>query len=267
MVGLIYRAPEYSPRDNVSKDAAILEAVGKALKSRGESICFLHEEDLLTEGANVLSKCTHCVSMARRHRSLLALQGWQQRGLQFLNRPNSVQVTVQSRSTTLDLLSSVGAPVAPYWSYEPAEDEMFQCEPDLQALLPGWVKAMHPRGVTEGDVCRVDTPLEADTRILQCAAEGYTDIIVMQHLQGPLLKAYVVGDKHWFKTEEKVVLEKANACLGDYLNKIRGVLNLEVFGVDFICTESGSYVIDVNDFPSFSACRNEASLAIASLVL
>lgn len=253
MVGLIYRAKEYSPRDNVSKDAAILNDVGSLLQKAGESVIYVAEETL---SAEFLSRLDMCVSMARRWKNLILLTRCQQNGLKVWNRPSPVQITVQSRSTTLELLQSEGLPVVPFWSYEPAEDEMFQTEEHLQSLLPGWVKAMHPRGVSDGDVMRVDTPLQADSRIMELTAYGYSDIIVTRHLEGELKKVYVVGSYCLTCSEYK-----------DIALKVGKVLGLSIYGVDLIETESGPFIIDVNDFPSFSICREEAASKIADLVL
>ena len=257
MIGLIYRAKEYSPRDNVAKDAAILEAVGEELNRRGQEVCYVHEEDFQVAA---LSRCDACISMARRFKSLLTLQQLKQSGLSVLNAPNAVQVTVQSRSTTLEILQAAGLPVADFWGYEPSEDASFLCDEPLQALLPGWVKAMHPRGVTDGDVCRVETPLEADSRVLELAAEGYTDIVVTRHVDGPLLKLYVVSGRVVNVSEEA----SAYAPLAE---KVGEILHLDIYGVDMILSAEGPRIIDVNDFPSFSSCRVVAAQAIASLAM
>ncbi len=253
MVGLIYRATEYSPNGNVPKDAAILEAVAHCLRDAGQEVCTIREEELPAHTAE-LASCRCIISMARRWKSLLLLQKLEQQGGVVLNRPSSVQVTVQSRSTTLEMLQVSGLPVVPFWSYEPAEDRMFQCEPDLQQLLPGWVKAMHPRGVTPGDVLRVDTPLQADSRVIELAADGYTDIIVTRHLEGPLVKVYAVGDHCWPDTR-----------YADLMQRVRSVLGLEIFGVDLILDNGQPFIIDVNDFPSFSICRTEAAEAMGEM--
>ena len=42
MVGLIYRAEEFSPNGNVPRDAAILEAVGQRLRAMGQEIGRAH---------------------------------------------------------------------------------------------------------------------------------------------------------------------------------------------------------------------------------
>ena len=44
-------------------------------------------------------------------------------------------------------------------------------------------------------------------------------------------------------------------------------IGIRVFGGDAIIREDSSYVIiDFNDWPSFSSCSEEASVAIASII-
>ena len=261
MIGLIYRASEFSPRDNVQKDAVILEAVGNQLQQRKQEVVYFKEEDLDEAARQMLSSCSICLSMGRRDKTLSFLQSLKQRGILVLNAPNAVRVTAQSRSTTLELLQVNGLPVVPFWSYEPSEDCLFQCEPELQALLPGWIKAMHLRGVSEGDVRRVNTPLEADSAVLQFAMNGYNDLIITRHEEGRLQKLYVVGDQIVNLPEDESV------AFAELARNIRRTLNLDVWGVDLILTEHGPIIIDVNDFPSFNACRDVAAPLIADYVM
>ena len=48
--------------------------------------------------------------------------------------------------------------------------------------------------------------------------------------------------------------------------RLAGLLGLEVYGGDCIVRQDGTFaIIDFNDWPSFSRCRNDAAKAIASL--
>ena len=94
---------------------------------------------------------------------------------------------------------------------------------------------------------------------MELAAEGYTDIIVTRHQEGPLLKLYVVGDE---------IVNASDACAAyeALVRDVRRTMHLDIFGVDLILTEQGPVIIDVNDFPSFSACREVAAEKIAACV-
>lgn len=220
------------------------------------------EEDQLMSpatGFDVLAflRTFDCIfSMAR---SLPVLMLLERSGVRCYNASRGVMHTSQSREDTLTLLQTASLPVPPFWAYEASEDEMFVCEPSLQALLPAWVKAMHPQGVRPGDVTRVNLPLEADTRLLQLQAEGYSDIIVMQHVEGMLVKCYAVVDG-------TRVLYNNMPQFTSLAQTIAATLDLQVFGFDLVLdAQSQPWIIDVNDWPSFSSVRDVAAPQIARL--
>ena len=172
-----------------------------------------------------------------------------------------------------------------WWAYEPSEDMMFQCDTELQQLLPGWVKVMREGGTRHDDVTWVETPLQADTRVIELAEQRVPDIVVTKHIKGDLLKVYAVAPDFIyafypqemnytkFGTAEqhnsalaripynKEDLENIACCIGR-------TFGIEIFGFDVIVEPDGHIVvIDVNDWPSFSAYRERAASAITALVI
>lgn len=273
---LLHRAEEFSP-NNVAKDALLLDAVERRLVSLGHDATHLREEELTFDA---LAPFDVVVSMARRFSSLILLE---RSGKRVINAPGGVRRAL-SRETTLELLSAAGVPVPRYWSYDPDADEMFLCEPHLQTLLPGWVKGMHPRGVCEGDVQYVVDAMAADSRVITLAAEGYADIVVTEHLPGSVVKVYCVGSEpvHWmlpqlsgytkFGDEAHNDLPASDALpdvsrLSTLAAAIASAMQLQFFGFDAIVGPEGQLrVIDVNDAPSFSPCRELAAERICQLL-
>ena len=304
---LIYRAPEYSP-NNVVNDAAILDAVGEVLANAGSeqawSIERCAETDLL-ECALDLEAYDFILHMARRLSTLMRLEPL--RHPVVINAARGVRNVAKSRELTLMLLQAAGIAVPDWWAYDPEEDEMFLCEPHLQHLLPGWVKAMRTDGARPEDVTMAQTPMEADTRILDLAAQQVPDIVVTRHLEGDLIKCYCVVDLsnrplasgedkaggtvrkspflRWFYPQESNYSKFGNAEqhntplaripfaeseLQQLAISIAQALDLQVFGFDAIVQASSDpliSVIDVNDWPTFGRCRAEAARAIAQLVI
>lgn len=279
----ICRAEEYSP-NNVVKDEAILQEVVERLKCQNFSVDVMSEDELSLLSATALRSYSHVVHMARRFKTLSRLQ---QLDAKIVNPPQAVITTAGSRELTFSLLHEAGISVPPFWAYDPEEDEMFQCEPDLQQLLPGWIKVMRPQGVQPNDVNWVETPLQVDANVIRLAAEQVPDIVVMKHVEGDLLKVYVVADNRkvyflraFYPQEQGYSkfgeAEKHNSVL-KYIEfkqddlqtlaqAIAQTLHLQVFGFDAIVRQDGSLcVIDVNDWPSFSSCRVEAADAICLL--
>lgn len=281
----IARDVMYSP-NNEAKDAAIFSATLDNLRAQGWQIESCSEAEW--NGMDVKSVTESyggIIHMARKMRSLMRLERVR---IPVVNAPQSVRTVAKSREMTLTLLQQAGVSVPQWWAYEPEEDEMFMCEPQLQLLLPGWVKAMREEGAKAEDVCYVDSPLEADARILQFAAENVPDIVVTKHVDGELIKCYAVQTDeemsffHWFRPQQMNYskfgeAEHHNRQMTDFnvdeaslrllAMKIGQALGLQIFGFDAIVQADGTLtVIDVNDWPSFSVCRDEAAEAIATMI-
>ena len=108
--------------------------------------------------------------------------------------------------------------------------------------------------------------------------------IVTAHVVGDVVKFYAVGD-HFFRYfyptddgETKFGHEKINGPAHHYafdaeqlkndVNRLAKLAGLEVYGGDAIVRSDGSYcIIDFNDWPSFSRCRDEAAEAIVRLII
>ena len=277
----VHRAPEFSPNLAVS-DAAILQLVSAKLEEEG---CRVDEVDEDTFGRmtdDELRRYELVVHMMRRMSSLLKLQ---RLGLPAVNAPQAVLTVAKSREMTLELLQQAGIAVPQWWAYEPSADEMFQCEPQLQQLLPGWVKVMREGGICHDDVTWVETPLEADVRVMELAAQHVPDIVVTRHVKGDLLKVYAVMPDfvYAFYPQEMNytkfgIAEQHNTALAHirYSEEelhaiawgIARTFGIEIFGFDVVIEPDGHIVvIDVNDWPSFSAYRQKGATAIAALIV
>lgn len=281
----VSRAEEFSP-NNVEKDHRILDLVIEKCSVNRKDLKFvLHTEDEL-EQISDLSEYLAVAGMERRLKSLIRIQN---SGITSLNSANSIINTATSRELTMTLLSNAGISVPEFWSYDAEKDEMFQCEESLQHLLPGWVKAMRYNGAKVGDVVYVETPIQADMEVLRLASEKVQDLVVTRHLHGDLLKAYAVVDNEyriqflrWFYPQEQGYTKFGDESHNDDLMRysfdesrlkeivlsISRVLDIKFFGVDFIIGQIGDItVIDVNDWPSYSICQDEAAEAISRTIL
>lgn len=284
----IARDTVYSP-NNEAKDAAIWQSTLNILREHGWQVKEVTESEWTkTEVKTLSDRYDKIVHMARRMQSLMRLE---QAPIPVFNMPKAVRVVAKSRELTLTLLQQAGIPVPDWWAYDPEEDEMFMCEPHLQQLLPAWVKGLREDGTQPADVQFVTSPLEADTCVLQLSSENVPDIVVTQHVEGPLLKCYTVLSAQenalprllrWFWPQEcgyskfgeaethNSPLEQTSvneSLLSQVAMKIGQALGLQIFGFDAIVQPDGNIVvIDVNDWPSFSVCREEAAKAIASVI-
>lgn len=276
----VNRALEFSP-NLAESDAAILQVVASKLEERGFLVDLIDEDAFDRMPDEELRQYEIVAHMMRRMSSLFKLQ---RLGLPAINAPQAVLAVAKSREMTLELLQNAGIDVPQWWAYEPSEDRMFQCEPELQQLLPGWVKVMRECGTRHDDVSWVETPLEADTRVLELVRQRVLDIVVTRHIEGDLIKVYAIApdlvyafypqELHYTKFG---TAEKHNSALAhipynkEDLNSIAcGIsrtFGIEIFGFDAIVESDGHIVvIDVNDWPSFSAYREKAATAITGLI-
>lgn len=283
---LIRRAECFSPHHEAN-DRAIIDAVGQRLAEAGHAVTSVAEDEWPKMTDAEVCSFDVVFHMTRRLRSLMRLERLSD-AMHVVNPAHAVRQVATSRELTLSLLHEGGVAVPPWWAYDPEADEMFQCEEHLQALLPGWVKAMRPNGAHPDDVRFVQTPLEADVAVIELAAEAVPDIVVTRHCPGDLLKCYAVADPrgevwtHSFYPQEQGYskfgeAEQHNSSLqhmplaAGEVERVAGlvarIFGLQVFGFDAIVQPDGTLVvIDVNDWPSFAVCRDEAADHIAALL-
>ncbi len=147
------------------------------------------------------------------------------------------------------------------------------------AAFPLWVK--------NGDSCaqqRSDTVLvhdEAEMRRAEDAmrSRGVGEVLRQSHVVGDLVKFYGVEGTpffHWVyasMSHSKFGLEAANdepqglpfdaLRLKTVADEAARALNVPIYGGDCVVDAQGAiHIIDFNDWPSFSSCREEAAEAI-----
>lgn len=282
----ISRDTKHSP-NNEAKDAAVFSETIGNLQMQGWQI----EECIETEWnkMDVESVTRHFDGIFHMARNPLSLMRLEQVVLPVVNAPQAVRIVARSRDLTLRLLQQSGVSVPQWWSYDPDSAKVLVSDPHSSQLFPGWVKAMREEGAQAEDVCFAGTALEADAHIKRLAAENVSDIVVTEHVDGELIKCYVVLDDedlyflHWFRPQQTGYSKFGEAELHNTqltemsvdedllatLSKAIGrALGLQVFGFDAIVQREGPLtVIDVNDWPSFSVCRKDAAEAIARMII
>jgi len=265
----IYRDPRFSP-NSVGKDRAILDAVLKSLDCHWEGrlqTLTLDEANLEFETSKLevwtVQTPTCILSMGRLPSTLQWLSG--QSGL-VINRPEAVARC--GRKTLADLMAARQIPVPPaegqdgYWlkrgdaCAQQADDVVF-CRD--KAELARQTEAFHQRGIS--------------------------DYLVSAHVTGDLVKFYGIRGTGFFRYfyptddgESKFGDEQHNGTARHYMfnprqlqsdiARLADAVGLDVYGGDCIVRPDGSYcVIDFNDWPSFSRCRDEAAEAIGQFII
>ena len=227
---MVLRAECFSP-NAVEKDAAVLHAVGRCLESRGAQVEYLREEQLSAADVAIGSDVGAVFTMARSEAALNKLQRAEDDGVEVVNPTRGVRLC-GSRRAIDELMRANDIPAAPAYQHG-----------------AGWVKSDSGH-----QVC-----FAADESAVASLCKTIAHPVVTAHVAGTDLKFYGVADAFFYPSGHPDLRQAAVR-----LARLAGV---SVYGGDAVVRPDGSFVIvDFNDWPSFSPCRDEAAAAISQLV-
>jgi len=266
------RAPQFSPHSE-QNDLAIMMAVVELLRAQGHEVVIVPETELPQDEALAVD-C--CFTMGRLPATLSWLQA---RGITAINSPEGVARC--ARSTLDQLMRQHGLPVPP------AEGEHGY-----------WLKRGDACAQSPADVVFCPDKASLQQAIAQFARRHVTDYVVSAHVEGDLVKFYGVlpaqpstagGDRdqspagffrYFYPTDDGISKfgdEQHNGDAHHYAfdpvalqqtaERLARLVGVAVYGGDCIVGADGAFsLIDFNDWPSFSRCRDEAAQAIANIV-
>ena len=260
---LIAREPEHSP-NMTANDAAILESIAIHLRAMGTE----------TQQGSIPPGTDAVCSMSRTAAMLEKLEQLEKNGTTIINSPTAVRNC--SRCEMMQLLQAAGIK-QPHFT---VIDE----QTDLDGLqYPAWIKRAQGWSCHKNDVAFVANADEAHETIKEMRSRGITGQIHCSHIEGDIIKFYGVGRRFFHYSypdpeKSKFGLERLNGTPHRYrfsLDSMKEIvfaaaeaLGLDVYGGDCIVDNSGDiYIIDMNDFPSFSAVREEAAKEIAQHII
>ncbi len=260
MILAIRRAARYSP-NSVDKDNAILERVVERLRSVGHCVVVVDEDSLSGD------LCVNAyISMARSEKALDILRKHASEGSLVINTPVGVALC-GNRRRLFDMLRNYGMKVPP------AEGEHGV-----------WLKRAEGTSQAATDIQYAANDAERAIKEEIMYKAGIKEIVSYAHIEGDLVKFYGVRGTDFFTThypaddgDWKFDDERINGAAHHYnynLDRLREMADmtarltgLTVYGGDCIVDKDGGiWIIDFNDWPSFSRCREEAATAIANVV-
>lgn len=258
MIVGISRAEVFSPH-SVDRDSAIFNAVTVRLREKGFQVTTVCEDEEIPCGVECY------FSMGRRKSTVERLKGFEDAGATVINSGYGVEACARKR-----LVETMRA------NHIPMPPEEGDCG--------YWVKRGDAAAQSKGDVVfAIDKKALEDVKAsFRC--RGIRDVVVSAHVKGDLVKFYGVRGVGFFTTcypnddgVSKFGDESRNGVPQHYrfsteklqcvAEKLSGLVRTPVYGGDCIVGEDGSFrIIDFNDWPSFSRCRDEAAKAIAELI-
>lgn len=264
-IAIIARNPIDSP-NMTANDAAILECIGAELSRRGAEVLPVGEDDDIPGGTQVI--CT----MSRTPSTIKRLKNAEEQGIIVVNSTTAVGNC--SRRCFMEILHKNDIPQPLFNTISSADGLNDNC-------FPCWIKKAYGWSCHSDDVSFAQTRDEATEIISQLALRGITEYIQMQHCPGDIVKFYGVGNvffHYCYPGSTKFGKEDINGAPKHYsfdtdalkaiAQKAAQAMGLEIYGGDAIITPQGEiYIIDMNDFPSFTAIRDIAAKEIAALIM
>jgi hypothetical protein len=250
----VFREPEYSP-GRVDDDAAILERTRDALASRGVAL-HLGGIELLEHAAP-----TAVLAMCQSASALLALD--RIAATRIVNRPDAIRAC--HRRETVRRLGNTNVPF-PATRIVDTAGPLSRID-DVTA--PCWVKRGDVHAMASDDVVFAPNADAVAIALADFAARGIVHAALQAHVDGVVVKFYGVADGRFFRCfTEHGTVPAALPALWDAAHAGAAALGLEVFGGDLVVSPDGRpVIIDLNDWPSFARCRDEAADAIAGYVV
>ena len=262
-IATIARDAEHSPQMQTN-DAAILACVEKELAAAG------HEVHRISPAELSCNKYDIVVHMSRTTATLQLLEEAEARGCIVLNSPTAVRNC--SRTTMVHILQENNIPQPPFTTGSNL----------CLAQYPCWVKKGNGWSTADGDVTFAPDKENAAAAVERIKKKHCCDTVVCKHIAGDIVKFYGVGNTFFTHSypqpgKTKFNLEAINGTpqhhpfdkesLARIASEAARALGLTIFGGDAIITPQGEiFIIDINDFPSFSAVREQAAAQIAKTV-
>lgn len=251
----LLRHQQFSP-NSVEKDETIMRAVAHRLQRQG------HEVTVESEARWHEQACDCVLSMGRLDETLQRLEVLQ---VPVINSPRAVRIC--ARSVLSSVMLREGIPAAP-----------------REGSRGYWLKRGDACAQEPGDVVYAADEAELHRQEQAFRQRGIDDYVVSAHVEGDVVKFYGVRGtgffRHFYPTDDgqtKFGDEARNGQARHYpfavadmqqaAEKLANAIGLDVYGGDFIVRADGTFcLIDFNDWPSFSRCRDDAAEAIASLI-
>lgn len=262
----------FSP-NHIGNDSTIFNLTAQHLASKGYKVNDYTEGNLSDAIEEKL-----IFSMGRGLKVIKILQKLEDNGAVVVNSGYGVESCYRSNMTNLMRDAGVLMPSSMIVDTATAGKDVFE-------ELGGkniWVKRGDFHAIHKEDVTFVCSAQEGVEILREYSLRDIHTAVVCQHVVGDLVKFYGVADTdffYWFyptnvqhsKFGHEEINGKPNNIpfkldtLKQEAARTAQILNIDVYGGDAIISPQGSiYMIDVNDWPSFAPCREEAAIAIAN---
>lgn len=257
----VYREQVFSP-GKVREDAAILDA---ALEKLSGALGFRTRSSTPETLTSDSRGPFFVLSMAQSQAALSLLERWEGQGTRVVNSVQAVRNCYRKALTRI--LLRAGLPLPP-------SRILHLCDAQSALLFEEgksyWLKRGDVHAVQADDVVRVSSRQDLASALEHFCSQGIDEVLIQDHVEGEVVKFYGIGQHDFFvaylsSTGEEITSRVPSlSVLG---RKAAAAVGLEIYGGDAVLTREGvSYLIDLNDWPSFSRCCRPAAAGIANYI-
>jgi hypothetical protein len=245
----IARERVYSP-GKVEADRAILDAVADRLRAT-HRVRVVSADEPLPE----VTPPTAVFAMCQGPAALATLRRWEAAGVRVINSVAGIENTHRRRMLAAFERAGVRHPESRLVATrEPGE---------LPAWIDAgaWIKRGDVHATEPDDVVQVRDSAAARAALAAMQRRGIGSALVQRHVDGAVFKFYAVRGTFF----AAFPADGAGAAMRTLAEEGAAALDLEVFGGDCVRDRQANlWLIDLNDWPSYGACRIGAAEAIAS---
>jgi hypothetical protein len=259
MIG-IFREEIYSP-NRIGDDASILRMTAESIQRQGYPVLLKTPEEITEETQPDMT-----FAMCEGPDCLRILETWESMGYAIVNNPTAIRNTHRYRM--LPLLDRTLVPVPKTMLIQTTES----VNGHFDIPKGVWVKRGDVHSTQPEDVQLHFDRYSIDRTLRALHDRWVKQAVLQEHVKGDIIKFYGIPQQKWFryfyhKPEEKHGHYFAPEQIQKTAEIAAAKLGLQVFGGDFVIAEDSHYLIDINSWPSFAPCREEAAEQIASYLI
>jgi len=272
----IRRNVEFSPNHR-GNDNAIYLMTAEKLEALGCRITHYTEDEILA--AEDIAEDA-IFTMARSKAVVHKLQQWEREGKFVVNSAAGIEQCYRTNMTNRLVEQRVPYPESIIVSTANPGIQTFK----VLANENFWIKRGDFHAIHKEDVTFVKSIEEGVEMLKEYALRGIEEAVISVHLFGDLVKFYGVSGTdffYWFYPNEAHHSKFNNELVNGHTKKYAfdedalkvfsqnaaDALMVDIYGGDAVISPQGDiHIIDLNDWPSFAPCREEAAYNIAQRI-
>lgn len=281
----ISRNQSYSPNSS-EKDLNIFNSICENLKKQGFCVErrdeneFIRDINELLRDINLEKAPLFVLNMARNPQVIELLEKWGNKGSIIINSPKGCKNCY--REMMINLLNENSIPM-PQTIIVDTEKTIQEIKSSIKGNWIEennfWIKRADFQTIEENDVIRPKTFIEADSILRNYSKRNIKKAIISKHIEGSVVKFYGVRNTsffYWLYPKEDKFNNIINHSFNNPFNEKElkkianngaNCLELDIYSGDAIIDNNMNIkIIDFNDFPSFSSCKDEAAEIIAKYI-